>query len=223
MKHPKPLVFIRPVAQVGGVNKSTIALIKEVNKTRRVVVLDFYGWCREYLELLEELNIEYKVIMPEAKTKIIGGRRGLDRIVRLLKTYKEMSVFITKLRRVLDDLDPEVIWFSDDKSLYCVGRALEKSLAKPKTMMFIRGDIGRVKFICRKYWKKLHCIIGNNSISLRYYEKFRWARGKLKVAYNGLDVEAVRKAAQNESDNLPKEDRPFKVVLPAMLVPLKAQ
>ena len=100
--------------------------------------------------MLKELNIEYKVIMPEAKTKIIGGRRGLDRIINSLETYKEMPVFITKLRRVSDEIDPEVIWFSDDKSLYCVGRALEKSLTKSKTMMFIRGDIYRVSFLARQ-------------------------------------------------------------------------
>lgn len=220
----KPLVFIRPVTQLGGADKSTIALVKEINKTRKVIVLDYYGCCREYFELMEKFNIEYKIIMPEANIKIIGGRNRFDRIVRLLKAYKEISLFITKLRKVLDEINPEAIWFSDDKSLYCVGRALEIIPASnTKTIMFIRGDIGRVKFICVKYWKRLHCIAGNNSVSLQYYKKFGWARNKLKVVYNGLDIEDVHKAAETPLDGLPRQNCKFKVVLPAMLIPLKAQ
>jgi glycosyltransferase involved in cell wall biosynthesis len=194
----------------------------EINKTRKVVVLDYYGGCPEYLELLEQSGIEYQVVMPEARMHTIGGKNRFYRIVRLLHAYREISMFIEKLRGVLKSLDPQAIWFSDDKSMYCVGKALERNSQKTTTVMFIRGDIGKVKYICIKYWKRLRCIVGNNSISLRYYERFPWARGKLKVAYNGLDLDAVRKAAAIQLDDVPMQSS-FKVVLPAMLIPLKAQ
>jgi glycosyltransferase involved in cell wall biosynthesis len=219
----RPLICIRPVTQIGGAEKSTVALVKEICKKRRVIVLDYYGCCDEYLELLRWSDIEYRVVMPEAKSKLIGGKNNLDRALRLVKAYKEMSVFITKLRRMLDDLNPETIWFSDDKSLYCVGRALERSESDTATVMFIRGDIGKIKWICKGYWKKLYCIVGNNSISMRYYEDFPWARGKLRIAYNGLDLVDVRNASLQPARDIPAQDSLFKIILPAMLIPLKAQ
>lgn len=223
MQHSAPLVFIRPVTQLGGAEKSTIALIKEINKTRKVVVLDYYGCCQEYLELLNAAGIEYKVVMPDAKIQTIGGKNKVHRLFRLLMAYREISVFIEKLRGVLKELNPQAIWFSDDKSLYCVGKALEKNSNGTTTIMFLRGDIGKVKLICKKYWKSLHCIVGNNSVSLNYYKKFSWAKDKLKVAYNGVDVDVIRNAVQKQLDALPGQDRAFKVILPAMLIPLKAQ
>jgi glycosyltransferase involved in cell wall biosynthesis len=219
----RPLVFSRPVTQMGGVEKSTIGLIRELNKKHRVVVLDFYGCCGEYLDLLERSNITYRVVMPEAQATVIGGKNKIDRAWRLWRAYREMTVFVTKLRAIVEELSPKVIWFSDDKTLYCVGRALRQIGSPPATVMYIRGDIGKVKLICRPYWRSLHCIVGNNNVSLRAYEKYGWAKDKLRIAYNGIDVEGVRRAAQLPLADTPPMDSPFRVILPAMLIPLKAQ
>jgi glycosyltransferase involved in cell wall biosynthesis len=223
MQQLSSLIFIRPVTQLGGAEKSTIALISEINKTHKVFVLDYYGSCPEYLELLAAAGIEYRVIMPDAKKHTIGGRNRIDRLFRMMLAYKEMSVFINKLSKILKEINPNAIWFSDDKSLYAVGKALEKNGDKTTTVMFLRGDIGKVKCICKKYWKRLHCIVSNNSISLNYYKKFPWADNKLKIAYNGVDFDAVRKASQKIVNNISGQERSFKVILPAMLIPLKAQ
>jgi len=214
----RPLVFLRSVTHLGGSERSTLALICELRKHHPVTVLDFYGCCPEYLGLMRELQIEFRVVMPQARSHIIGGRSLPDRIWQMARSLPEMVRFIRLLRRTLYQIQPRMIWTNDEKAMFSVRRAVGR---KVPLALFLRGQFTQLRWYCLRDWKSLELIISNNSASLNIFQPYAWAQTKLAVAHNGIDFDTVQNTGTLESP-LPRADASFKVIMPATIIALKA-
>lgn len=214
----RPILFFEFVTHFGGSNKSTIALLNELNKQYDVAVLDTYGCCKEYIDELEKRGIAYDIILPEAEKIIIGGGSPIERLWRMLGTAGQIWHIIKLLRRKLKEINPQLIWLNSEKSMFCVGRAVGKQFP---TLIFIRGKHAKLKWYCLKDWKNLSLIVANNSESLKFFQRFNWTKDKLAVAYNGIDFDATQRTGPAPK-SLPGQSTPLRVVMPATLIPLKA-
>lgn len=214
----RPILFFEFVTHFGGSNKSTIALLNELNKQCDVVVLDAYGCCKEYINELEKHGIAYDIILPEAEKTVIGGGSPIERLRRMLGTAGQIWHIIKLLRRKLKEINPQLIWLNSEKAMFCVGRAVGKQLP---TLIFIRVKHAKLKWYCLNDWKNLGMIVANNSESLKFFQQFDWARNKLAVAYNGIEFDAAQ-IAEPAPEDLPGQTASLKIVMPATLIPLKA-
>jgi len=218
-KNSRPIVFFNSVVKFGGSIKSTVVLIEELRrKGVNVFVLDGGGYCAEYIETLQRLNIPHHVVLPNAKRLIIGSS-GIMRLWRMMLASVELVKIIIRLRKKLLQLNPSAIWVNSEKSMFCVGRAVGNRFP---TVIFIRGKHHPLKWFCIRDWKNLGAVVGNNAESLEFFKQFEYTRGKLSVAYNGIDYDSLQKE-YNLSEVLPAEKtEALKIVMPAMLIPLKA-
>jgi len=213
----QPIVFLGAVSHFGGAEESTILQIKELKKRNKVVVLDFYGCCKEYLSALAKYDIEYDIIMPNSKHYIIGGRKLFERSMMMLWALPEIIRLIKILKNKLLDLNPQIVWLNNEKSLFCTRRAIGNMFP---VIIFFRARICKLKWYCIKDWKNINFIVANNSSNLAYFKKYQWACNKLGVAHNGVDYKSSINPGTLNSE-LPKMDSPFKVVMSAMLSPHK--
>jgi len=213
----RPIVFLASVLHFGGAIKSTLALIEELNKKEDVIILDVCGYCPEYIAELGKRNINYEIICPKLKNPIIGNH-PIIRFWRMLILSFSLLKVICRLRKILDKINPRIIWMNSERSIFSVRKAVG---TKFPTLMFIRGQHTKLRWYCLKDWKKLDLIVGNNDKSLNFFRRFDWASDKLAVAYNGIDFEGIQKNL-TISENLPCKDAGFKIVMPATLIPLKA-
>jgi len=214
----RSLLFLRSVTHLGGSERSTLTLIRQLRKLCPVSVLDFYGCCPEYLQLMQDLQIRYHVVMPQARSHIIGGLSLPDRIWQMTRALPEMCQFIRRLRRTLLTLRPRLIWCNDEKAMFTVRRAVGTQFP---LAYFVRGQFSRLKWFCLPDWKRLDLIVANNAASLRFFQPYPWARNKLAVAHNGIDFDQVQNTGP-PANNLPGLNASFKVIMPATLIPLKA-
>ncbi len=217
-KNSSPIVFVASVTHFGGAVKSTVLLIEEIKKKRDVIVLELHGSCPEYMADLESREIAYDIILPGAKKAVIGGKSGIIRFWRMFRALGESFQIVRVLRKKLNEINPCIIWLNMQKSLFFVRFAVGN---KFPTLLFVRGIYKNLKWYCLDSWKKLDIIIANNSESLKFFRQFRWSRGKLAVAHNGIDFDIAQVTGPAPTD-LPKQNAKVKIVMPATLIPLKA-
>jgi len=212
-----PVVFLDSVTHFGGSIKSTVILLNELKNKCEIMVLDIGGCCSEYIEALEYYGIPYQILLPNAKRQIIGGRLLIVRLVKMLQAYREISQIIRLLRKKIVELNPQVVWLNSEKFMFCLGRAVGNKFS---TLMFIRGKHSPLKWYCLRDWKRLKLIVGNNSESLNLFRQLNWAKNKLAIVYNGIDINEINNTAELKK-GLPDLNRDFKIILPATLIPLK--
>ena len=216
MNKRKSIVFFEFVTHFGGSNKSTIALINELRNNCDVTVLDAYGSCSEYLDELTKNGINHDVVLPKKDDIVIGGS-SIGRAFKILAASGEILRLIKALRQKLKRLNPDAIWLNSEKGMFCAGRAVGDTVP---TIQFIRTEIKSLKWYCIRDWKRVGMIAGNNSQCLKFFEKYSWAKDRLVVAYNGIDIDSVANIVP--ACDLPRADAELKVVMPATLLPLKA-
>lgn len=133
---------------LGGAQIGTISLCSRLRDSGSVVIIyDAYGKDFKYLQLIEENNIGFRVVLPEAREVYVGGRNVVHRLGRALFQLPGFARLVLRLRRNFSADNVEVVWVNNIKSLVFVylaslglgvkrvlyhrGWAQEKDIAQP--------------------------------------------------------------------------------------------
>jgi glycosyltransferase involved in cell wall biosynthesis len=212
-----PLVFFDCVTHYGGSNKSTLLLIRALQRLNPVMVLDAYGTCREYLDDLSCQHTPYHIVCPETRYPTIGGGTRARRFINIVRSVPEMAGTIRTLRKTVLDIKPKAIWVNSQKALFILSRAVGDTVPMA---MYVRGELRCISRWAKRDWHRLKLIVGNSRKGLEYLDGISGLPPR-QVIYNGVDIQDLVSRSEVSEISLPDVNNPLKVVMPATLIPLK--
>jgi glycosyltransferase involved in cell wall biosynthesis len=222
----KKLVYFNFVIHFGGARRSTITLCEQLRKYDEVVVLDCYGFCREYINALTEKNIPVHILLPGAKHLFIGHvNKPWKRFWFIFRQLPTLLKLRRKLIKKILEINPDVIWTSEAKALFFLTTSVQ--LLKYPVAMFARGWYRRCQVSAWKRWLIKHradCVLAVSNATAKAMADWGIPRRKIRVVLNAIDYESVvedsRKKALGE---LPGYDRDFGILVPGQLMRTKGQ
>ena len=215
----KKLVLFDCFTHFGGSAQITLRTIKEMQKHCEVLVLDGYGACEEYNEMLKCFEIANMVLLSGAKYYRIGGRSFLSRGCRALASGPEMFKLIGVLRKKIAEIQPDAIWTTSQKGLFCLSRATDGTVP---IVWFAHGENTRPMWYNRRAWKRLSLVAGVSQSSFGRLRGSPYEPAVTEVIHNGLDVSEVQKLAASAPQNIPSGSG-LRLFMPATLTENKNQ
>ena len=214
-----PFVFFDCVTHFGGSSHSTVLIIREIQKSCDVMVLDAYGTCKEYHEELKRGGIKTIVIKPNPKRPYIGGSSKLGRFMRFVASTPEMIDLIWRLRRTIKSLSPRAVWTNSYKALFPLSRAIGSSLP---LAYYVRGE-GMYPHWYSKYdWRRISLILAISESCLAKLRGSVYEAQIMEVVPNGIDIDETIALASAKVPELPLGDG-LRLLYPATLSEIKDQ
>jgi len=195
-----------------------VQLLAGLRDRTNVCVVDAYGKRGKYVDDITSLGIPLIVLESHDKANPIGGRGALGRAYRLAVSLPGMLRLAARLRRVIADVRPRAMWTTSEKALFVAARAAR---GRVPIGFFLRGEMRRMRWYCRRGWKQCGLLMSNSARALDLLQPRRWIPSRTAVIYTGIDVEALDAASRRLDAPLPCMESPLKLVLPAALIPLK--
>lgn len=194
------VAFFDCVVHFGGSIQVTVRTIREMKKYIDVVVLDAYGVCKEYHDGLEELGIKTVVIQPNPRMSILGKKNLMNRVWRILSGGPEMLELKWRLRRVLEELSPQVIWTTSNKGLFFLHHSIKKNIP---IIYFAHGMKAYPRWYTRRAWKRLSLVAGVSESSLAQLRESPYEPPIMEVIHNGLDIRDIVESSKAEPAEIP--------------------
>ena len=216
----RPIAFFDIVDLYGGSRHVTVGLAAEFARTGQpVVVLDAHGQCPEYLQALADAGVPTRVLDADADRCGVG-RAGLARVLRLAVRMPHFCKLIRRLRAVVHQLRPRVLVVNACSSLLAAKLAVGAAVP---IAYYVLGEYQRLPWYGARYWRQVDLMLGLSQRCLDRALALVPTIHRTGIAFNGLNIEATRCAAQQPIPAPPGADRAFKLVFPGSIVPLKGQ
>lgn len=196
----RPFVLFDCVILYGGSVRSTVLIIKEMQKHCDVIVLDAYGTCKEYHKALKSYGIKTIVIQPNPKRSYIGRTTKLGRIGRLVASIPEMTDLVLRLRRTIKKLSPKAIWVNGRKSLFLLSRAVG---SRYPLAYYARGENMYPGWSTMHDWKRISLIPGITESCLSKLRGSPYETSIMEVVPNGIDINETIAMASAKTSDLP--------------------
>ena len=110
----------------GGAPQGSVYLAQRLNAIHDVHVIDAYGCCKEYNEAVQKAGLSYQVLCPEISQVYIGHENNLmKRLGRIFMQSPSLLQLRSRLIRTVREIDPDVIWINNEKSLVFLASSLK--------------------------------------------------------------------------------------------------
>ena len=228
----------------GGSYVSSVKLINGVKDHTPVVVADANGIPSQYLDNLEKMGIDLKIVDLKVDPITVGGSSLVSRLWRVARSGPEVLSFINKLRKTINEVQPRAIWTNSEKALFMLmaatrtqyvlqsagnflkfkktsGNTSDKSQLKVPIAVFVRGELKNIRPYCSWAWKRVDMALGNSTQGLLGLKKSKYTPKKTKVVYTGMDIETLTKASKKLDQPLPGSPTSLKLVFPGSLIQRK--
>jgi len=216
-----PFVFFDGVTHFGGSYRSTVLIIKEMQKYCDVIVIDIYGACDDYTTELKRYGIKTIVVKRSyANTAYIVGKSRLVRLVNFIKKLPETIGIILQLRRIIDQIKPQAIWINSRKALFFLSRAVGK---RYPLAYYCRGENMYPWFISRYDWKHISFLPAISECCLAKLCGSPYEAPIMEIIPNGIDIEETVELASVRAADLPLDDSRIRLIYPASLYEVKDQ
>lgn len=214
-----PLAYFGFARHYGGSFQSTVRLIQTLRTWTNVAVIDVYGICAQYLADLHRINTPTTLLFPEWRGKATIGGKGLTRNWRLAEALPHLLQLILRLRAALRRLKPRALWVDSEKALFAA--ALAAPLGTP-LVAYIRIQSKRIHPFCIPAWHRANAAFCVYAQGLEFLRPGKYARGNLRVVYDGIDAEQLSIQSEQLKAAIPATpDGRLRLVYPATLLPLK--
>jgi glycosyltransferase involved in cell wall biosynthesis len=196
----KTLVFFDCTIHFGGSNQSTLLMIREVQKSCDVIVLDAYGICREYHDAMKRWRINNRIALPNPKYWYIGGSNPLTRTARVLASGFEMVLLIRRLEQEIEDIQPSVVWTNSQKGFFFISHAVGRTVP---IVYYARGEGMYPTWYNRMKWRHVPLLIANSESGLSKIRSSPYQPDSMAVIPNGIDTDETVKLASTKASDVP--------------------
>jgi glycosyltransferase involved in cell wall biosynthesis len=222
----KKLVFFGFVPHFGGAQRCTVLLCEKLNEFNQVHVIDAYGSCREYVDALTARNIYTHILMPEAKSVVVGYTSNpVKRVFGFIKQVPAFLILRSRLVKKIVEINPDVVWTNGFKSLFFLTISLR--LWRYPIAYYAHGWYKRKQVPAYARWLIKYRPQGILAVSNPTSENIQsWgvASEKIHVVFNTVDFENIINEGNKEPSCLPPGmGREFKILVPAVLLRTKGQ
>jgi glycosyltransferase involved in cell wall biosynthesis len=175
-------------------------MIREIQKSCEVIVLDAYGVCKEYHEAMRRWGINNRVVLKNPRYSYIGGANLFARAGRILASGLEMKQLVGRLRQEIEDIQPDVVWTNSQKGFFFVSRAVGKSLP---IIYYARGEGMYPAWYNRRRWHYIPLVIANSESGLSRIRNSPCEPLSMEVVRNGIDPEETARLASVTTSAVP--------------------
>lgn len=179
----------------GGGPQGVVHLAERLSDRNEVHIIDAYGRCEAYRKAVLEAGLNYHVLLPEARHIYIGGS-GWRRIAALTQQIPELNQLRLKLAHTILQIDPDIIWVMNEKSLMLV--TLNMRLRHYPAAIYIQGwgtpnQISwRLRFLMRR---RVQAVIAVSTATENQLRKAGVPKSKLFLGSMTIDIEKVKNLA----------------------------
>lgn len=211
-----PILFFDTVTCFGGSKKVTVKLAEKINQTQKVVIVDSYGNCREFVDEVRKNGIELKILKPGTEKGVIGGK-GITRLLNLLFSSLEMFTLIRLLKKTLEEIKPRIIVVNCEKALFLAEISSRFKIPVVYYLMALLEKSAFTNFL----WRRTNLVIGMSQKIIEHFLKVRPKPKRMAIIYNAVDPQEIEKLSTQSS---PVGDGPaLKILYPANIGYYKAQ
>jgi glycosyltransferase involved in cell wall biosynthesis len=201
----------------GGAPAGTISLARRLSECMEVHVIDAYGLCADYRERVVRAGLPYHVLHPKAKNLFIGNAgRPVRRFISFASQIADLWQIRKQLVIELRNIDPDVVWINNEKSLVFVLGPLLRT--RYPIVLYYRGwgtanQIGTFfRFLLKK---RTDGIIVHSPLIAARIASYRIPQGKIFAIPNAVGLESSVDEIRNRNIDIPCTDRKLKILLPA--------
>lgn len=215
-----PFVFFEGVTHFGGSYRSTVLIIKEMQKYCDVIAVDIYGACDEYTKELKRYGIKTIIVKPNPiKGAYVSGQSKLARFIHFMLKLPETIDIIRRLRRIINDISPQAIWVNSRKALFFLSRAVGK---RYPLAYYSRGENMYPWLMSRYDWRHISFIPAISECCLTSLRGTPYEASMMEVIPNGIDIDETVALASVKAANLPSGGG-LKLIYAASLYEVKDQ
>lgn len=221
------LAFFQIVAGHGGSTMAMLDLAKGLAEHMEVTIVDVFGGDATFRADTLARGLAYRVLVPhEPPLPAVGARaQPLRRLGRLIGMAPQVWRVRDAAARLLSEIGATVILTNDFRSLALVAGTYR--LRRVDKVVHLHGwwtpeTCGRsCRFLARRACDAL--------LAVSYQTRAMVVGAgvpaqRVHVVYNGIDAAAFRaRAEQPLAAHLPQAERPLRLLLPAMITPVKRQ
>lgn len=208
------LVFFDFIINYGGAPQGTVYLARRLAENNEVHIIDAYGACEEYCDAITKSHIPLHILSKKTKNIYIGSK-GLKRFARAIKQLPDYIRLQRKLVKKVLEIDPDVIWVNNEKSL--IPLALSLKLRKCTLAIYIRFWATPDQ-INRRFGKilkhRVNIIIAHSKAAIEQLRQRGISENKLFYTPNTIDFSKVEMRANENVSGLGLALSP-KILLPA--------
>jgi L-malate glycosyltransferase len=201
------LVFFDFNTNFGGAPQGAVHLAQRLAASHEVHIVDAYGKCEPYRQAILEAHLPYHVLMPQAARLYIGGK-GLKRMTAFFKQVPALLRLRRRLAAVISELDPDLVWVMNDKSLTFV--TMNRRLRQYPCALYVQSWATPDQVGIRLRWLMKHAAAAVLAVSTPTLENLRKAgvpEDKLFLGSMTIDMEKVKRDAESPlSTPLPEND-----------------
>lgn len=210
----------------GGAPQLAAETCKRLAVDHDVEVINVYGVCREYVEVLKGTGIKLHILDPETQKVIVGYQN--NKLLRSLELTRRIPSFLqvrNRLIRKIRELDPDVIWTTTDKSLLflMLSPILNRyPVVKYDCGYLETGAIGKWQRFVNK--KRATVIMTSSTETAKQLELAGIAPEHLKVVFETIDIAGVLEQIQDDLEGpLPGQEISPRILVPSTLLRTKGQ
>jgi len=220
------IVFFEFVQHLGGARRSTVEFAERLSHHAEVCVVDPYGGCEPFTQAVLKARLNYHILMPERKARIVGGQgQPLRRLLGLAQAMPDLYLCRRRLAEIILRLQPSLISCNNFKSAFVVGTIA--ALRRAPLMMHMRGwytpDMLAPynRWLCRRRCAALLAVSRATKAALMCSGI---DAAKIHVLHNPVAVDALLERSCRPLVNLPPHaDSPVRLLVPAALMSSKGQ
>ena len=220
------IVFFDFVIHFGGAPQLAADTAKRLAAEHNVQVVDAYGACPAFLEVLEKANIRSHVLVPETRNVYIGYRG--NKLRRLWRMACQIPVFLRLRHRLVQkirEIDPDVIWTNGHLGLLLL--SMSPSLRHYSAVKYVCGCSPAASIGGLDRWLMGHRASRLMAISTETARQLRLAglsEDRIDLVFDTIDLQdTLKRSIEPLEAPLPGLDKRPRILLPATLLRTKGQ
>ena len=216
-------VFCDDIVNKGGAARSTLELVGRIREWIDARVVVAHGGAEWLAAIARQRQVDMCVLRPKHRPIVVGKAGGwLARTLRMALVVPRIWALQRRLRRVVDEIRPDLIWTNTTRMLLVIKGAVR---GRPiRTGFFCRQAFapGTVSGWARKLLREevdgFFCLSSRIADSL---VELGVSRDRISIVPNCIEPEKVQALAGPLAEPLPRMDAPVRMLLPGSLVPRK--
>lgn len=220
------ILFIDFFRHFGGATQLAADVNIRLSIGHNVTVLDVYGICQPYLDLLKHAHISTHILLPQAKQVFIGYKnKALIRLWRILCQLPDFWIIRKHLVSRIHEMHPDIIWTTTDSALLFL--CLSPELISYPKVRYVCTCLPSTEIKGYGRWLLKHHTSGILAISTEtalQLENAGISHDKIHIVYDTINfAETINRSQKPPDSPLPGLERSPKIVLPASLYSSKGQ
>jgi glycosyltransferase involved in cell wall biosynthesis len=154
------IIFVDAVQNFGGASKSTLELANRlINIKNEVLIIDFWGCCKPYIEKCIHENIPYQILDPRSKPIMLSNSGILKKIYSYIKYIKTNHDYKRKMHKIITLFKPNLIIVNNTKTLAILNKSNEYKIVFFARGWFLPDSFGFLeRFLFKNVVDKYICI-----------------------------------------------------------------